>query len=95
MNKIRLHFTWGNGIEADPSLYLINIDLLREDDSLSDKGNLIRLKLLNAIYSGKDFVESLVQNQIYEAEESGDFDLSKYVLDDGIRTLTIASWQQP
>jgi len=91
MNKVQLHFTWDNGIDAEPSIYLINVDLLRADN-LSGNAKAIKDELLNYIDSNTKFVESDLLNKIQCAEAESDFDMNKYIINDGIKTITIRSW---
>jgi hypothetical protein len=94
MNKIQLHFTWENGIDAEPSLYTIDVDLLRADTSLAGDDEAIRLELLAAIDGDKNYIESILKNRIDVAQDEGGFDLSKYEIDDGIRCITFESWEE-
>jgi hypothetical protein len=94
MNRVQLHFTWENGIDAEPYLSLIDVDLLRADTTLTGEDEAIRLRLLNAIDGNEDYIESTLKNDIDKAEDEGDFDLSKYEVDDGIRCITLESWKE-
>lgn len=94
MNKVQLHFTWENGIDAEPYLSLIDVDLLRADTSLTGQDEAIRLELLAAIDDDKDYIESTLRNKILKAEDESNFDLSKYEIDDGIRCITFESWEE-
>jgi len=93
MNKVQLHFTWDNGIDASPSIYLINVDLLRADN-LGGNTNAIRNELLNYIDSDTKFMESDLMNRISRSEDDDDggFDIYKYVVEAEIKTITIRSW---
>ena len=93
--KIKLYFTWDIGIDAEPTLYTIDVDKLRNDTSLSGKDEFIRLRLLEAIDSGNEFIRTTLQNDIYNAEVEGNFNLSNYCVKEHIRTLTLQSWEQP
>lgn len=95
MNKVRLHFTWEHGIEAEPEIVLINVDLLKADTSLTGEDEAIRQRLLSVIDDTNDYVESTLINDIYKAQDEGEFDLSKYTVNDDIRCITLESWKEP
>ena len=96
MNKVQLHFTWDNGIDASPYIYLINVDLLRADNLGEGKANAMRNELLNHIDSNTTFVESDLMNRISRSENEDDdvnyFDIDKYDIKDETKTITIQSW---
>ena len=92
MNKVRLHFTWEHGIEAEPEIVAINVDLLKADTSLTGEDEAIRQRLLSVIDGADDYVESTLINDIYKAQ---DFDLSKYKVNDDIRCIILESWKEP
>jgi hypothetical protein len=94
-NKVQLHFTWENGIDAEPTLYTINVDLLRADTSLSGNDEAVRLEVLSVIDGDKDYLESTLMNKIWKAEDEGDFNLGKYSVKDDIRCITLESCQEP
>lgn len=74
---------------------LIDVDLLKADTSLTGEDEAIRQRLLSVINGTDDYVESTLINDIYKAQDEGEFDLFKYLVDDGIRCITLESRKEP